>query len=104
MYRHEKAGTKRAPESIQKRDSCTETWATDRIAKAIEKALQASGLKDPMFPRRLARKVESELSGRDVVSQEEVQDTVEQVLVTYPSLKGGACRRAGPGGDQLEPA
>ena len=28
------------------------------------------------------------------------KDKAKQTLVTYPSLKGGACRKAGPGGDQ----
>ena len=69
------------PKQILKRDGCLETWSLDRIAHAILKALKASGIKDPLLSRRLARKVEIKLGPTEVVSQESVQDTVEQVLM-----------------------
>ncbi|WP_462326654.1 ribonucleoside triphosphate reductase [Desulfobaculum sp.] len=58
-----------------------ETWSLERIASAILKALQANGVKDPLLSKRLARKVESKLSGIEVAEQEHVQDLVEQVLM-----------------------
>ncbi len=69
------------PKQILKRDSCLETWSLDRIAQAIFKALRASGIKDPILSKRLARKVEQKLAGIDVPEQEHVQDLVEQVLM-----------------------
>ena len=72
-------GTK--PKQIQKRDGCLETWAVDRIAQAILKALEASGIKDPLLSKRLAGKVEKKLQGIEVPKQEQVQDMVEQVLM-----------------------
>jgi len=56
----------KAPNQIKKRDGCVETWAVDRIAAAIGKALKASGIVDPLLSKRLARKVESKLSGSDI--------------------------------------
>ncbi len=72
-------GTK--PKQIQKRDGCLETWALDRVAQAILKALEASGIKDPLLSKRLAGKVEKKLEGIEVPKQEQVQDMVEQVLM-----------------------
>ncbi|MFV0421985.1 ribonucleoside triphosphate reductase [Oleidesulfovibrio sp.] len=69
------------PKQIQKRDGCLETWSLDRIALAILKALKASGIKDPLLSKRLARKVEQRLEGIDIPLQEQVQDTVEMVLM-----------------------
>ncbi|MCA1945793.1 MAG: ribonucleoside triphosphate reductase [Desulfovibrio sp.] len=69
------------PAQICKRDGCLETWSLDRIAAAILKALHASGIKDPLLSKRLARKVEAKLEDSPVVEQELVQDTVEQVLM-----------------------
>ncbi|MDD3313505.1 ribonucleoside triphosphate reductase [Pseudodesulfovibrio sp.] len=69
------------PSQIMKRDGRLETWSTDRIAQAIFKALAASGIKDPLLAKRLARKVETKLSGMDIPEQEHVQNTVEQVLM-----------------------
>ncbi|GAB7079356.1 ribonucleoside triphosphate reductase [Megalodesulfovibrio paquesii] len=69
------------PAQICKRDGCLETWSFDRIATAILKALNASGVKDPLLSKRLARKVEARLEDHDVAAQELVQDTVEQVLM-----------------------
>ncbi|MBG0772979.1 ribonucleoside triphosphate reductase [Oleidesulfovibrio alaskensis] len=69
------------PKQIQKRDGCLETWSPDRIALAILKALKASGIKDPLLSRRLARKVEQRLEGIDVPCQEQVQDTIEMILM-----------------------
>ncbi|EPR44675.1 anaerobic ribonucleoside-triphosphate reductase [Desulfovibrio sp. X2] len=69
------------PSQIRKRDGCLETWSTDRIANAILKALKASGIKDPLLARRLARKVEIKLEGVDVPEQEQLQDLVETVLM-----------------------
>ncbi|WP_245588467.1 ribonucleoside triphosphate reductase [Desulfocurvus vexinensis] len=51
------------------------------MAQAIFKALKASGIKDPILSKRLARKVEQKLAGLDVPEQEHVQDLVEQVLM-----------------------
>ena len=70
-----------APEHIRKRDGRLETWAVDRIGQAILKALQASGIRDPLLARRLAGKVEKKLSGIQIPEQEQVQDMVEQVLM-----------------------
>lgn len=69
--------------TIRKRDGRTETWAVDRIAAAILKALKASGIQDTILAHRLARKVEERLleSGLTVVHQEQVQDQVEAVLM-----------------------
>jgi len=64
-----------------KRDGRLETWSTDRIAQAIFKALSASGIKDPLLSKRLARKVEKKLDGIDIPEQEHVQNTVEQILM-----------------------
>jgi ribonucleoside-triphosphate reductase len=64
-----------------KRDGRLETWSTDRIAQAIFKALSASGIKDPLLSKRLARKVEGKLEGMDIPEQEHVQNMVEQVLM-----------------------
>lgn len=64
-----------------KRDGRLETWSTDRIAHAIFKALSASGVKDPILSKRLARKVEAKLDGIEIPEQEHVQDMVEQVLM-----------------------
>lgn len=69
------------PLQIQKRDGCLETWSPERIAQAILKALRASGVQDPLLAKRLARKVEEKLAGEDVPIQEQVQDTVERVLM-----------------------
>ena len=69
------------PKQILKRDGCLETWSLDRIANAVFKALKASGIKDPLLSKRLARKVENKLTGVDIPEQEYVQDLVEQVLM-----------------------
>ncbi len=69
------------PIQIQKRDGCVETWSTKRIGDAIFKALNGSGIKDPLLAARLARKVEKKLEGTDVPEQEQVQDMVQQVLM-----------------------
>ncbi|MEF2231694.1 MAG: ribonucleoside triphosphate reductase [Pseudodesulfovibrio sp.] len=69
------------PSQIMKRDGRLETWSTDRIAQAIFKALAASGIKDPLLAKRLAKKVEGKLVGMDIPEQEHVQNTVEQVLM-----------------------
>ena len=69
------------PKQIMKRDGRLETWSTNRIADAIFKALSASGIKDPILAKRLARKVEMKLSGTDIPEQEHVQDMVELVLM-----------------------
>ncbi len=69
------------PKQIKKRDGCRETWAVNRIADAILKALKASGVKDPLLAQRLAQKVEKKLIGVEVPEQEQVQDMVEMVLM-----------------------
>ncbi len=69
------------PLQIRKRDGRLETWSTDRIGEAILKALKASGIKDPILSKRLACKVEKKLEGLDVAEQEQIQDTVELVLM-----------------------
>ena len=69
------------PSQIMKRDGRLETWSTDRIAQAIFKALSASGIKDPLLSKRLARKVEGKLEGMDIPEQEHVQNMVEQALM-----------------------
>lgn len=69
------------PIQIQKRDGCIETWSTKRIGNAIFKALKGSGIKDPLLADRLAGKVEKKLADIDVPEQEQVQDTVQQVLM-----------------------
>ena len=69
------------PSQIMKRDGRLETWSTDRIAQAIFKALAASGIKDPLLGKRLAKKVEKKLDGVDIPEQEHVQNMVEQILM-----------------------
>ncbi|MCT4535035.1 ribonucleoside triphosphate reductase [Halodesulfovibrio sp.] len=69
------------PKQILKRDKCLETWSLERIAHAILKALKASGIKDPLLSKRLARKVEIKLGATEIAPQELVQDTIEQVLM-----------------------
>lgn len=69
------------PKNIVKRDGRIETWSLERIAQAILKSLNASGIKDPLLARRLARKVEAKLEEMASPEQEMVQDTVEQVLM-----------------------
>jgi len=69
------------PSQIMKRDGRLETWSSDRIAQAIFKALGASGIKDPILSKRLAKKVETKLSHMDIPEQEHVQNMVEQVLM-----------------------
>jgi ribonucleoside-triphosphate reductase len=69
------------PEKIQKRDGRLETWSVDRIARAIFKSLNASGIRDPLLARRLAQNVEEHLEDVAVPEQEDVQDMVEQVLM-----------------------
>jgi ribonucleoside-triphosphate reductase len=69
------------PSKIVKRDGRVESWSRDRIAHAIFKSLNASGIKDPLLSKRLAKKVEGKLEGVDGPEQELVQDTVEQVLM-----------------------
>ncbi|WP_320170738.1 ribonucleoside triphosphate reductase [Maridesulfovibrio sp.] len=69
------------PTQIMKRDGRLETWSTDRIAQAIFKALSASGIKDPLMAKRMARKVEQKLDGIDIPEQEHVQNMVEEVLM-----------------------
>ncbi|GAB6176259.1 ribonucleoside triphosphate reductase [Desulfobaculum senezii] len=71
------------PKQILKRDGCLETWSTERIAGAILKALNSSGIKDPLLGKRLARKVAEHIDaeGVDVPEQEYVQDTVQLVLM-----------------------
>ncbi|MGE4292238.1 MAG: ribonucleoside triphosphate reductase [Desulfovibrio sp.] len=69
------------PSQIMKRDGRLETWSTDRIAQAIFKALNASGIKDPILAGRMARKVEAKLVDVAIPEQEHVQDMVERVLM-----------------------
>ncbi|MBU1611182.1 MAG: ribonucleoside triphosphate reductase [Proteobacteria bacterium] len=69
------------PSQIMKRDGRLETWSTERIAQAIFKALNASGIKDPILSKRIARKVEGKLVGIEIPEQEHVQDMVEVVLM-----------------------
>ncbi|MEG6504037.1 ribonucleoside triphosphate reductase [Nitratidesulfovibrio sp. 1201_IL3209] len=69
------------PKQILKRDGRLETWSTDRIAEAILKALKANGIKDPLLSRRIAHRVEQKLADCEIPEQEQVQDTVEQVLM-----------------------
>lgn len=69
------------PTQIMKRDGRLETWSTDRVAQAIFKALNASGIKDPLMARRMAGKVEKKLDGIEIPEQEEVQNMVEECLM-----------------------
>ena len=69
------------PQQIVKRDGRVESWSVDRIAQAILKSLNASGIKDPILAKRLAGKVETKLEAQAMPEQEMVQDTVEQVLM-----------------------
>ena len=69
------------PTQIMKRDGRLETWSTDRIAHAVFKALSACGVKDPIMAKRLAKKVETKLAAHEIPEQEQVQDTVENVLM-----------------------
>ncbi len=78
---HFKDKSLQKPKRIKKRDGCIETWNVDRIAQAILKALNASGIKDPLLAKRLACKVEEKLLGVEMPEQEQVQDIVEIVLM-----------------------
>ncbi len=78
---HEKIKVLDKPKQIRKRDGRLETWSVDRIANAILKALNASGIKDPLLAKRLAIKVEKKLLGIEIPEQEQVQDMVELVLM-----------------------
>ncbi len=69
------------PQHICKRDGRVETWSVDRVAHAINKALKASGIKDPLLGKRLAQRVEAKLDGVDMPEQEQVQDLVQRVLM-----------------------
>ncbi len=69
------------PKFIQKRDGSKETWVLDRIEHAIFKALKATGIKDPILSKRLAKKVDAKLVDVEMPEQEQVQDCVEQVLM-----------------------
>ena len=69
------------PSQILKRDGRLESWAVDRIASAILKALSANGIKDPLLARRLGSKVEAKLADHEIPEQELVQDMVEEVLM-----------------------
>ncbi len=69
------------PTQIMKRDGRLETWSTERIAQAIFKALNASGIKDPLMAKRMARQVEKKLEGVSIPEQEHVQNMVEEVLM-----------------------
>ncbi|WP_027721632.1 ribonucleoside triphosphate reductase [Maridesulfovibrio zosterae] len=69
------------PTQIMKRDGRLETWSTERISQAIFKALNASGIKDPLMARRMARQVEKKLEGISIPEQEHVQNMVEEVLM-----------------------
>ena len=69
------------PKHILKRDGRLETWSTERVSQAIFKALNASGIKDPLLAKRLGRKVEKKLDGMDIPEQEQVQDMVQLVLM-----------------------
>ncbi|MBI9111840.1 ribonucleoside triphosphate reductase [Maridesulfovibrio ferrireducens] len=69
------------PTQIMKRDGRLETWSTKRVAQAVFKALNASGIKDPLMAKRMARQVESKLEGVSIPEQEHVQNMVEEVLM-----------------------
>ncbi|SDK89643.1 ribonucleoside-triphosphate reductase class III catalytic subunit [Maridesulfovibrio ferrireducens] len=64
-----------------KRDGRLETWSTKRVAQAVFKALNASGIKDPLMAKRMARQVENKLEGVSIPEQEHVQNMVEEVLM-----------------------
>ncbi len=81
LNREKKVKTMDKPKKIKKRDGRIETWSVDRIANAILKALNASGIKDPLLAKRLAIKVEKKLLGIEIPEQEQVQDMVELVLM-----------------------
>ncbi|SMF05002.1 ribonucleoside triphosphate reductase [Desulfovibrio gilichinskyi] len=69
------------PTQIMKRDGRLETWSTERVAQAVFKALNASGIKDPLMAKRMARQVEKKLEGVSIPEQEHVQNMVEEVLM-----------------------
>ena len=43
------------PQQIVKRDGRIESWSVDRIAQAILKSLNASGIKDPILAKQIGR-------------------------------------------------
>ena len=69
------------PTQIMKRDGRLETWSTERVAQAVFKALNASGIKDPLMAKRMARQVEKKLEAVTIAEQEHVQNMVEEVLM-----------------------
>jgi len=68
---------------IRKRNGILEAWNVEKIAKAIEKAMAAENIKDPVLAYRLALKVEDKVKSKfkDVVDLEAVQDEVEITLM-----------------------
>lgn len=71
---------------IQKRNGSIVDFELDKIRRAIAKAAEAVGEDDPVVPATLAGEVlvalEEEYDGR-VPSVEQVQDTVESMLIRY---------------------
>ena len=72
--------------AIKKRDGRTVPYTEEKIAQAIFKAMRASGnLKGEETARSLAQQVTGELENNEFISStpsvEEVQDTVERVLI-----------------------
>ncbi|MBE5776217.1 MAG: anaerobic ribonucleoside triphosphate reductase [Clostridiales bacterium] len=72
--------------SIKKRDGRTVPYTEEKIAQAIFKAMRASGnLKGEETATQLAHQVTAELENNEFISStpavEEVQDTVERVLI-----------------------
>ncbi len=73
------------PKKIRKRDGRIVPYNKSKIVEAIWGAAESVGGKDKNLSRRLADKVESELSLKyidgGIPSVEEIQDTVEKVLI-----------------------
>lgn len=70
---------------VIKRDGTKERWMISKVVNAIGKALDSVGVRDHRLAGSLAYVVQSKLSGFEEVSVEQIQDTVEDVLMkTYP--------------------
>ena len=82
---YNKIVTKMAIKQIRKRDGRIVDFDEEKIAKAIWKAAQAVGGKDPELSNKLAATainlLAAKLSPGEVPTVEQVQDSVEKVLV-----------------------
>jgi len=75
------------PSKIIKRNESKENWDVNKIAVAIHKALKACKVYDFLMAKNLAREVQARFKDNKVVTQEDVQDCVEKVLMKNKMYK-----------------